>query len=412
MMFDPKAIRKDFPMFGEHPTMQGHPLVWLDNASTTFKPECVIKEMDNYYRNETSNSHRGDYDLCYQMDQKVLAVRKKVSEFLNCDPREIVFTSGATASLNTVAYGYGLKFLQEGDEILITEAEHASNVLPWFQIAKYTHCKVSYIPLTENGRITPENLEKALTPHTKLVSFAAVGNVLGYEEPVKELVRIAHEHGALVCLDGAQSVPHMKTDVRDLDVDFLAFSGHKMLGPTGIGVLYGKYDLLSKMDPLASGGGNNDKFHMDCSVTFLPPPERFEAGTLNLAGILGLKPAIEYLENLGFDAIYEHEKKLKDYAVSKLKETGNAEIFNEDAEAGIVTFNIKGVFAQDAATYLNSQGIACRSGQHCAKLLNQTYLKVPATVRASFYIYNTFEDVDALALAVKNGGNYLDAYFL
>ena len=411
-MFDPKTLRKDFPMFTEHPKMQGHPLVWLDNASTTFKPECVIKEIENYYRSETSNSHRGDYDLCYQMDQRVLAVRKTVAEFLNCDPREVVFTSGATSSLNTVAYGYGLKFLKEGDEILITEAEHASNVLPWFQIAKYTGCKVSYIPLSRNGRITPENLEKALTSNTKLVSFAAVGNVLGYEEPVKELTRIAHEHGALVCLDGAQSVPHMKTDVKDLDVDFLAFSGHKMLGPTGIGVLYGKYDILSKMDPLASGGGNNDKFHLDCSVSFLPPPERFEAGTLNLAGILGLKPAIEYLENLGFDAIHKHERKLRDYAILKLKETGNAEIYNEDAEAGIVTFNIKGVFAQDAATYLNSQGIACRSGQHCAKLLNQSYLSTPATVRASFYIYNTEEDVDALAKAVKNGGNYLDAYFL
>ncbi len=410
-MFDPKAIRKDFPMFAEHPLMQGHPLVWLDNASTTFKPECVIKEIEDYYRSETSNSHRGDYDLCYQMDQKVLAVRKKIAKFLNCDAREVVFTSGATASLNTVAYGYGLKFLKEGDEILITEAEHASNVLPWFQIAKYTGCKVAYIPLSETGRITPENLEKAITPHTKLISFAAVGNVLGYEEPVKELTRIAHEHGALVCLDGAQSVPHMRTDVKDLDVDFLAFSGHKMLGPTGVGVLYGKYDVLCKMDPLNSGGGNNDKFHSDCSVTFLPPPERFEAGTLNLAGILGLKSAIEYLENLGFDAIYEHEKKLKNFAVEKLKETGNAEIFNEDAEAGIVTFNIKGVFAQDAATYLNSQGIACRSGQHCAKLLNQSYLPTPATVRASFYIYNTEEDALALAEAVKNGGNYLDAYF-
>lgn len=411
-MFDPKAIRDDFPMFRNKPEMQGHPLVWLDNASTTFKPDCVIRAIEEYYTKETSNSHRGDYDLCYNMDQQVLNARKTVAKFLNCEPREVVFTAGATASLNTVAYGYGLKFLKEGDEILITEAEHASNVLPWFQLAKYTGCKVSYIPLSEDGKITPENLEKALTSHTKLVSFASVGNVLGYIEPVKELTRIAHSHGALVCLDGAQSVPHMKTDVRDLDVDFLAFSGHKMLGPTGIGVLYGKFDILSQMDPLVSGGGNNDKFHMDCSVTFLPPPERFEAGTQNLAGILGLTKAIDYLQNLGFEQIAEHEKKLKRYAVDKLLETGNAEIYNADAETGIVTFNIKGVFAQDAATFLNSQGIACRSGQHCAKLLNQTYLPTPATVRASFYIYTAEEDVDALAEAVKNGGNYLDAYFL
>ena len=411
-MFDPKAIQKDFPMLRNRPLMQGHPLVWLDNASTTFKPDCVIKAVTDYYENETSNSHRGDYDLCYQMDQGVLNARKTIAKFLNCEPREVIFTAGATASLNTVAYGYGLKFLKEGDEVLITEAEHASNVLPWFQLAKYTGCKVGFIPLSEDGRITPENLEKAITPRTKLVSFAAVGNVLGYVEPTKELVEVAHRHGVLVCLDGAQSVPHMKTNVKDLDVDFLAFSGHKMMGPTGIGVLYGKYDLLSQMDPFVSGGGNNDKFHMDCSVTFLPPPERFEAGTQNLAGILGLAKAVEYLENLGLDDVSEHERKLKKYAVEKLKSTGNAEIYNEDAEAGILTFNIKGVFAQDGATYLNSKGIACRSGQHCAKLLNQTYLKTPATIRASFYVYTTEEDIDALAEAVKSGGNYLDAYFI
>ncbi len=216
----------------------------------------------------------------------------------------------------------------------------------------------------------------------------------------------------MVCLDGAQSVPHGKTDVKDLDVDFLAFSGHKMLGPTGVGVLYGKYDLLCQMDPFVSGGGNNDKFHPDCSVTFLPPPEKFEAGTLNIAGILGLGKAVEYLSNLGFDNIEAHETKLRNYAISKLKETGNAVIYNESAEAGIITFNINGVFAQDGATYLNSKGIACRSGQHCAKLLNQSYLPTPATIRASFYIYTTEEDIDALSEAVKTGGNYLDAYFI
>ena len=411
-MFDPKDIQKDFPMFRDRPLMQGHPLVWLDNASTTFKPDSVIQAVIDYYTKETSNSHRGDYDLCFAMDKKILETRETLARFLNCSPKEVVFTSGATGSLNTVAYGYGLKFLKPGDEILITEAEHASNVLPWFQIAKATGCKVSFIPLSKEGRITVENLKEALTPHTKLVSFAAVGNVLGYVEPVKELTAIAHQAGALVCLDGAQSVPHGKTDVKDLDVDFLAFSGHKMLGPTGIGVLYGKYDILCQMDPFVSGGGNNDKFHPDCSVTFLPPPEKFEAGTLNIAGILGLGKAVEYLSNLGFENIEEHERKLRNYAVSKLKETGNAVIYNEDADAGIVTFNIKDVFAQDGATYLNSQGIACRSGQHCAKMLNQTYLNTPATIRASFYIYTTKEDVDALADAVKNGGNYLDAYFI
>lgn len=410
-MFDPKAVRKDFPMFQNHPTMQGHPLVWLDNASTTFKPNSVVKAVEEYYTSETSNSHRGDYDLCFAMDQKVEETRNAVAKLIHAEPKEVVFTTGATGSLNTVAYGWGLKFLKPGDEILITEAEHASNVLPWFQIAKFTGAKVNFVPLDEKGRLTPENLEKAITSSTKLFSFAAVGNVLGYIEPVKELTKVAHEHGVLVCLDGAQSVPHMATDVKDLDVDFLCFSGHKMLGPTGIGILYGKYDLLCAMEPFVTGGGNNDKFHMDCSVTFLPPPAKFEAGTLHLDGICGLKPAIDYLTNLGFDAIEEHEHELKKYAVEKLKATGNAIIYNEEAETGIVTFNIKNVFAQDGATYLNSQGIACRSGQHCAKLLNQTYLDTPATIRASFYIYTTKEDIDALAAAVAKGGNYLDAYF-
>ena len=410
-MFDPKEIRKDFPMYRNQIKMQGKPLVFLDNASTTFKPDCVLDAIKRYYETETSNSHRGDYDLCYNVDQVVLNTRKKIANFLHADSEnEIVFTNGATSSLNLVAYGYAGSHLHEGDEILIDEGEHASTVLPWYVVSKHTGAPVKFIPLDKEGKITVENLRKSLTPHTKIVSLAHVTNVLGYVLPVKEIAKVVHEAGALFSLDGAQSVPHMPINVKDLDVDFLSFSGHKMLGPTGIGIMYGKYDLLKEMDPYLVGGGMNDKFNACGLFTYLLPPARFEAGTINLEGIYGLGAAVDYLSSLGMENVNQHEKELKHYAIEKLKETGNAIIYNENSESGIVTFNIKDGFAQDAATFLNSRGIACRSGQHCAKALNE-FLGTPATVRASFYLYTTKEDIDALADAVKHGKDFLDAYF-
>ena len=411
-MIDPKKIRQDFPMYRNNVTMQKKPLIWLDNASTTFKPDCVIEAITGYYTKETSNSHRGDYDLCYNMDMKVLESRKAVARFINSDSREVVFTSGTTNSINLVAFGYGVKYLKAGDEILLTQAEHASNVLPWFKVAEMTGAVVKYIPLEEDGRLTAENLEKTITDKTKIVAVAHVTNVLGFIAPAKELAKIAHKHGAIFVLDGAQSVPHIKTDVKDMDVDFLAFSGHKLCGPTGIGVLYGKYELLNMMEPFMTGGGMNAKFDMCGDVGYLEPPLRFEAGTQNLAGILGLKPAIEYLESLGMDNIEAYEHELKKYAVEKLQETGCVTIYNATSEGGIVTFNINGVFAQDGATYLNSKGIACRSGQHCAKILID-FLGTVATIRASFYFYTTKEDIDALVEAVKTAKEeYLNAYFI
>ena len=411
-MIDPKKIRQDFPMYRNNVTMQKKPLIWLDNASTTFKPDCVIEAITDYYTKETSNSHRGDYDLCYNMDMKVLESRKAVARFINSDSREVVFTSGTTNSINLVAFGYGVKYLKAGDEILLTQAEHASNVLPWFKVAEMTGAVVKYIPLEEDGRLTAENLEKTITDKTKIVAVAHVTNVLGFIAPAKELAKIAHKHGAIFVLDGAQSVPHIKTDVKDMDVDFLAFSGHKLCGPTGIGVLYGKYELLNMMEPFMTGGGMNAKFDMCGDVGYLEPPLRFEAGTQNLAGILGLKPAIEYLESLGMDNIEAYEHELKKYAVKKLQETGCVTIYNATSEGGIVTFNINGVFAQDGATYLNSKGIACRSGQHCAKILID-FLGTVATIRASFYFYTTKEDIDALVEAVKTAKEeYLNAYFI
>lgn len=410
-MLDPYKIRNDFPMYRNKIKMQGKDLVWLDNASTTFKPDCVLEAVSRYYTKETSNSHRGDYDLCFNMDMEVLNARRAVAKFINSKDTEVVFTSGTTASINLVAFGYGVKYLTKNDKILLTQAEHASNVLPWYKVSEMTGCQVDFIPLDKDGRLTPENLEKALTPDVKLVCVAHVTNVLGYIAPIKELAAIAHKHGALIVVDGAQSVPHIKMDVKDSDIDFLSFSGHKMCGPTGIGVLYGKFDLLSKMEPFMTGGGMNAKFDMCGDVNYLEPPLRFEAGTQNLEGIIGLHAAIDYLTSIGLDNIEKHEEELKKYCVERLKATGKCTIYNEKSEGGIVTFNVNNVFAQDAATYLNSKGIACRSGQHCAKILID-FLGTIATIRASFYLYTTKEDIDALVDAVSTcEGDYLNAYF-
>lgn len=408
-MYDVYKIRKDFPML-QNKTMQNHPLVFLDNASTTFKPYKVIEYTDRYYKDMTSNSHRGDYDLCYYMDEEVRKTRLAVSRFINCDENEVVFTSGTSMSINMIAWGFGFKFLKKDDEIIISEAEHASNVLPWFIISELTGAKIVYVPLMEDGRITPENLRKVISKKTKVVALAHVGNVLAYTLPVKEICKIAHEYGAIVALDGAQSVPHMKIDFKDLDVDFLSFSAHKMLGPTGIGCLIGKYDLLEKMDPLLSGGGMNAKFHLCGDVSYLNPPFKFEAGTDNLAGIMGFRAAIEYLEEIGMDNIQKHEHEIRKYAIEQLEKLENIIIYNKDAEGGIITFNVKDVFAQDEATLLNSYGIAVRSGEHCAKILID-FLKTPATVRASIYLYTTKEEIDAFVKAIKEG-DFLDAYFI
>jgi len=409
-MYDVEKIRKDFPMLRNTKEMQGHRFCYLDNAATTFKPDSVIEAEMNYYTKECANAHRGDYDLAYKVDCGVDAVREKVAHFINSKKEEVVFTSGASMSLNLIAFGYGFKYLKEGDEILLTEAEHASNILPWYKVSELTKAKIGFIPLDEEGRLTPESLEKVISEKTKVVSVAHVTNVLGFIIDIKGIAEVCHKHGAILVVDGAQSVPHIKTDVRDLDCDFLIFSGHKLLGPTGTGVLYGKYDLLSKMDPLMTGGGNNARFDMCGNVLFLQPPMKFEAGTQNIAGIYGLGAAIEYLEKIGMENVQKHDKELRDYCVQELKKNKDVIIYNEHADTGIVTINLKNVFSQDEATYLNSKGICVRSGQHCAKILVD-FFKTPGTVRISFYVYNNKEDVDQLIEALKTGGNILDAYF-
>jgi len=409
-MLNVDAIRNDFPMFRNHIKMQNKPLVWLDNASTTFKPDCVLEAISSYYSIHTSNAHRGDYDLSYSNDCLISSARSTVAKFINANDNEVIFTSGTTESLNLIAYSYGLKFLKKDDEILISKAEHASNILPWYQLEKLTGCKVKFIPLTKEGRITLENVEKSITSKTRLISLAWITNVLGYIVPIKEICALAHKHNIIVSVDGAQSTPHLKTDVKDLDCDFLSFSGHKMCGPTGTGVLYGKFELLQSMDPFILGGGMNVKFASDGSSSYLDAPAKFEAGTVNIEGILGLAKAIEYLSKIGLDNIESHEKELRTYLISRLKECKNITIYNEKAESGIVTFNFSDVFAQDAASLFNSKGVAVRSGQHCAKILPEV-LGTPATVRVSLYFYNDKNDVDVLIDAVKNGGNFLDAFF-
>ena len=397
-MRDINEIRKDFPML-QNKTMSGYPLVYLDNAATTFKPQCVIDTVVDYYTNNTCNTHRGDYELSVMVSDAYENTRVSVAKLINCKPKEVVFTSGASAALNLVAYGYGRKHLKNGDVILSTEAEHASNILPWFKVAEETGATIEYIPLTEEGKLTIENFKKALHENVKVVTFASVTNVMGYIAPVKEMAKLAHEVGAIVVVDGAQTVAHIKVDVEDEDIDFLAFAGHKLCGPTGVGVLYGKYELLEITDPFMLGGGSNARFDICGNILLKDPPYKFESGTPAIEAVLGLKTAVDYILDLGFDYIMQRERELHDYLVGKMKQLDNIILYNSTAETGIVTFNVKDVFSQDAASYLSTKGIAVRSGNHCAKILVNV-LKTGETIRASLYFYNTIEECDVLVEAL------------
>lgn len=407
---DPYIIRNDFPMYKEHnSTFDRKPLVYLDNSATTFKPYCVIDAVNNYYKNITSNTRRGDYSLAAKADAAFENARETIAKFINADKDCICFTSGDTMGLNTIAYMLE-QLIQEGDEILLSKQEHASNALPFFNIAKAKRAKIKYVDIDKDYKISLQNYKKALSGKTKIVSLAQVSNVLGYPIDIKEFVSLAHSYGALYISDDAQSIAHLKTDVKDSDVDFLAFSSHKMLGPTGVGVFYGKKDLLEKLTPLFYGGEMNARFDSTCKVTLADIPYRFEPGTQNIEGALGLEAAVKYIQSIGLDAISEHEIMLKKYAVSKLRENKNVIIYNPDAQSGILTFNIKNVFSQDVATYLSSRGVFVRSGTHCAKMLPEV-LNTPSTIRASFYIYNTKEDVDALVEGCLHAEDFLDAFF-
>lgn len=408
-MYDVKKIKKDFPMFDNYKTMQGKRFCYLDNAATSFKPNSVIDKINYYYKDLCANSHRGDYDLAHGVDVMYENSRKEVAKFINANPNETCFTSGASESLNLIAYGLS-SFLNEGDNIIISEAEHASNILPWFSIAHLKRAEVRYVPLSKEGKITPEALEKVIDSRTKIVSLAQITNVLGYKVDVKTLASIAHKHKAFFVVDGAQSVPHIKVDVKDLDCDFLAFSGHKMVGPTGIGVMYGKYELLNQMTPLLTGGGMNSRFETCGHISYQVPPLKFEAGTQNIEGVFGLAEACRYLSNIGLDNIEKHELYLRNKIIEGLQRIPFVKLYNKDADSGIITFNFDKVFAQDGASLLNSKGVAVRSGQHCAKILLD-FLNTDATIRASLYLYNDEEDVEQFIDACKHGREFLDAFF-
>ena len=404
-MLDLKKIRKDFPMLNKKNKM-----VFLDSASTSFKPQCVIDALVDFYSNYCSNTHDGDYEISMCAQKKFEEAREKVAKFINCDPKEVCFTAGDTASLNILTYALS-DDLKAGDEVLLTTAEHASNILPWFRQAEEKGLVIKYIPLTEHGRLTLENIEKTITKKTKIISIANVTNVLGYSIDVKEVCKLAHKHGILVVIDGAQSVPHIKTDVKDWDVDFLTFSSHKMCGPMGVGVLYGKYDLLLKLTPPFMGGGMNSRFDTCGNYSLMLPPQKFEYGTQNIAGVIGLGVAVDYLLDIGMENIEKYEHELKEYAVKRLlEEVPEIKIYNADSDTELITFNIGDVFAQDIATHFAANNICVRSGQHCAKILLD-YLKTTATVRASLAFYNTKEEIDEFVEVAKRWREYLDAFF-
>lgn len=410
-MFNAENIRKDFPML-QNKTMQSHDLIYLDNAATTFKPNAVIDAVVHYYRDMTSNAHRGDYDLSFEVDRAYEDARKGVAEFLHAHTDEIVFTSGASEGLNLVAYGYGRKFLQYGDVVLSTEAEHASNILPWMRVCEETGASLEYIPLDQDGRLHIEDVKAMMNDQVKVIVVAQMTNVLGYEVPIKAICKIAHAYGAKVVVDAAQSVPHMRVDVEDLDCDFLAFSAHKLCGPTGIGALYGKYELLDQMDAFLLGGGSNARYDMCGNILMKKPPYKFESGTPAIEATLGMKAAIDYVMAIGMDEIHAYEQALHAYIIEGLRKLDNIIVYNPDCDGGIITFNVRDVFAQDGATYFNAHGICVRSGQHCAKLL-MNKLNTSATIRASVYFYNTYAEADTF-LQVCKGANMkscLDVFF-
>lgn len=385
--------REDFPIFNQD-------LIYFDNGATTMKPKQVIDSVVDYYSNYTANAHRGDYNNSLKVDIKYEEVRSKVKNFINCDSeKEIIFTSGTTDSLNRIVFGYMKYFLKENDEVLITKAEHASNILPWLELEKEIGIKVKYIPLDKH-LVTVENVKNSITDKTKVISLAHITNVLGDTRPIEEIGKICKENNILFVVDGAQSVPHIKTDVKKLNIDFLAFSGHKMLGPTGIGVLYGKEKLLEEMKPIEFGGGMNAAFSSNGEVEYKSLPSRLEAGTPNIAGVIGLGSAIDYIEKIGIDKITKHERELKEYFIEKVKDIPQIIIYNKDIPGSLIAFNIDGVFSQDTAIYLNHYNICVRAGNHCAKILKEDLL-VKNTCRISFYLYNTKEEIDKLIEVLK-----------
>lgn len=396
--------RSDFPLLESNKE-----IVYLDSAATSIKPQVVIDKINEYYKEYGVNIHRGVYDLSGIATNEYEELRSVASKFINAKPNEIVYTKGTTDGLNKLAYMLEDR-ISENDEIIVSVLDHHSLVMPWQNIAAKKNAKLKFVELNESNQITVENFKKCLNKNTKIVALTHVSNVLGVISPVKEITKLAHEVGAIVVLDGAQSVPHMKVDVKDLDVDFLAFSGHKMLAPTGTGILYGKYKLLNSLQPTEFGGDMNDGVEM-YSSTYKDAPEKFEAGTQNIEGVIAFKKAIEYLTNIGMDEVHKHSKELAIYVAEHIKDNSLIELYTKNPESGIVTFNIKGVHPHDVATFLSSYNICIRAGHHCAQLITH-HLGCMGTVRASFYIYNTLDDAKKLVEAINAATDYFKEWLI
>ena len=399
---DPVKLREDFPIFQRK--IDGHPLIYLDNAATTQRPRQVVEAVRRFYEERNANVHRGVHTLSYEASVAYEEAHAKVAEFIGADgPEEIIFTRNATEALNLVAYAWGLWELQEGDEVLLTVMEHHSNIVPWQALRRLKGITLKFLDVDDEGRLRLEELPRLLTPKTRLVGVVHASNLLGTINPVAEIAEEAHRVGALVLVDAAQSVPHLPVNVKELGCDFLAASGHKMLGPTGIGFLYARRELLEEMEPFLYGGDMIETVTLESS-TWNRLPWKFEAGTPNIAGGIGLAAAIDYLESLSMEQVFQHERELLEYALERLSQLEGMELYGppprEGNRLGIVAFNLEGIHPDDVALVLNSHGIAVRSGHHCAQPLMRR-LGTPHAVRASFYIYNTREEIDELAAALE-----------
>ncbi len=398
MTFD--NMKTDFPIFS-YWASKGKPLIYLDSAATTQKPQHVIDALDEYYSRFNANVHRGAYELSQIATDMYEESRAKVAHFINASKSEsLIFTRNTTESINLVAYAWGLNNLHKGDEIILSEMEHHSNLVPWHIISRHTGAVLKFIRLRDDFQLDLDSLRQNLNSKTKVVSVVHVSNVLGTINPVKEIARLAHEAGAICIIDGAQGVPHIPIDVKEINCDFYAFSGHKMCGPTGIGGLYGRYELLEKMEPFLGGGEMINEVYPTTS-NYAKPPHKFEAGTPNIAGAVGLKAAVEYLENIGMQNVREHEAKLGDYASQRLADIDGIHIFRSAKNGtGVISLAIDGAHPHDISSILDMEGIAIRAGHHCAQPLMRT-LHVQATARASFYIYNDESDIEALAAGLE-----------
>lgn len=403
-----EELKKDFPL------LENNEITYLDSGATAQKPNQVIKAIEEFYEKYNANPHRGAYSLSMEATEVYEETRTKIAKFINTKHREeIIFSKNATESLNLIAYSYGMENLKKDDEVVISIMEHHSNLVPWQKVTKSTESNLKYMYINDDFELSDEEIESKITDKTKIVGITHVSNVTGTINNVKKIVKYAHKKGAIVIIDASQSIPHMKIDVQDLDADFLVFSGHKMLAPLGIGVLYGKKELLNKMSPFLMGG-DMIEYVYEQETTFAPLPNKFEAGTQNVEGVIGLGAAIDYIENLGYDKIQEMEKDLVSYARQELSKLDFITLYltpNEENHSGVISFNINGVHPHDVASILDSEGVCVRSGNHCAQPLMR-FLGMDSTCRASFYFYNTKEDVDKLVVALNKSYNMFKKYIV